>query len=81
MSLDKIIREKADEELTQLRDDAGAALAIVSQGTPVSAVQLGRLVSGHKVKTTWDACVKMLADNKAAEMLASLEGEKSADQD
>lgn len=72
MSLDKQIKEMAAAELDSLVKLAQGNLTGTCKGTPLVAADVARLVSGHKTKTTYDACVKVLAARISANMLASI---------
>lgn len=70
MSLDRIIKEKAEVRLEKIIAAAEKALLAQTSGLPM--VHVARLVSGHKIETTRKECIKILADGMAKTMLDNL---------
>lgn len=72
MSLDAKIKELATAKLRDLKTEAIVALGDVESEFGVTAEDIGRIVSGHKTKTTEAKLIKQFSEEIGEAMLASL---------
>lgn len=72
MNLDKQIKEMAKNQVDTIIDAGARALAQSVGSAPLSVPDVARLVSEHKTKSTYDKCVKIVADSISVEMLKTV---------
>ena len=72
MKLDKQLNEMAEKDLSTMLSDAYRALKPIADETDVSVEQLGKLLSGVKVKSERAAVLRTIRQRKVDELLAAL---------